>query len=608
MDTFAKRKYLLGAIFVLIALIFIVKLFRIQVIDSSYKQYATRNVLRRVVTYPARGLMYDRNGELLVYNKAAYDLLVTPRELEAFDTTSLCIILEIEKEELSKGIRKAKRYSRYKPSVIVKQLSQEIYAVLQEKLYKYPGFFVQTRTLREYPFNTAAHALGYVGEVSRAAIKRDPYYFQGDYMGILGLEKAYEKELRGRKGINFFLVDVHNRIKGSYREGREDTTAVIGKNITTTIDAELQSYAEYLMQNKKGSIVVIEPATGEVLTFVSAPTYDPSLLVGRARGANFQKLRNDTLEPIFNRAIRAAYPPGSTFKLLNGLIALHEGTLTDHTKYSCSGKSSRPIRCTHDHITPIGLRDAVRESCNPFFWNTFNSIIRKYPTSAEGFNVWRQHLLNFGLGQKLLTELADEKAGNIPKDSYYSHYYGKGGWTSMTIRSLAIGQGELLLTPFQLANVAALFANRGLYISPHFVRSVWTQGEEQVPLSYEKHESGIDSTYFELLIDGMQAVVEETNLRYHTKVDSIVICGKTGTVQNPHGSDHSVFIAFAPKENPQISVSVYVEHGVWGSRYAAPIASLIIEKYLNGDVKGRRKTVVEDKMVNANLLNPNQPK
>lgn len=607
MDTFAKRKYLLGAIFVLIALIFIVKLFRIQVIDSSYKQYATRNVLRRVVTYPARGLMYDRNGELLVYNKAAYDLLVTPRELEAFDTTSLCTILEIEKEELNEGIRKAKRYSRYKPSVIVKQLSQEIYAVLQEKLYKYPGFFVQTRTLREYPFNTAAHALGYVGEVSRAAIERDPYYFQGDYMGILGLEKAYEKELRGRKGINFFLVDVHNRIKGSYREGREDTTAVIGKNITTTIDAELQSYAEYLMQNKKGSIVVIEPATGEVLTFVSAPTYDPSLLVGRARGKNFQKLANDTLEPIFNRAIRATYPPGSTFKLVNALIGLHEGTLNHQTRYSCSGRSSLPIRCTHDHLTPIGIRNAIRESCNPFFWNTFSSILRKYPTSEEGFNAWRQHLLNFGFGQKLVNELTDEKSGNVPSSSYYNKIYGKRRWNAMTVRSLAIGQGELLLTPFQLANMAAILGNRGYYISPHLVKSVWSNEYDSQLINYKKNETGIDSEKFDMIIDGMQAVIEESNTRYNTKLDTITICGKTGTVQNPHGSDHSVFIAFAPKDNPQIAISVYVEHGVWGSRYAAPIASLMIEKYLTGTVSGWR-TTIEEKMVNANLLNPNQPK
>ena len=606
MDTFAKRKYLLGAVFILIALVFIVKLFRLQVLDSSYKQYATRNVLRPEITYPARGLMYDRNGELLVYNKAAYDLLVTPRELETFDTTRLCSILEIEKEKLVEGIKKAKRYSFYKPSVVVKQLPQETYAVLQEKLYKYPGFFVQTRTLREYPHNTAAHALGYVGEVDRAAMERDPYYSQGDYIGILGLEKAYEKELRGRKGINFFLVDVHNRIKGSYREGRNDTVALIGKNLTTTLDAGLQSYAEYLMQNKKGSIVAIEPATGEVLTFVSSPTYNPSLLVGRARGENFQKLANDTLEPIFNRAIRATYPPGSTFKMVNALIALHEGTLNHHTRYACSGTSSVPIRCTHAHFSPIGIRNAIRESCNPFFWNTFSSIIRKYPTSAEGFNVWRQHLINFGFGQKLADELADELPGNVPTAAYYNSIYGERRWNALTIRSLAIGQGELLLTPFQLANLAALLGNRGYYITPHLVRSVWSSESDVRLIDYPKNETGIKPETFDLIIDGMLAVVEESNTRYNTRLDTITICGKTGTVQNPHGSDHSVFIAFAPKENPQIAISVYIEHGVWGSRYAAPIASLVIEKYLTGTISGLRKNV-EERMVNANLLNPNQP-
>ncbi len=607
MDTFAKRKYLLGAIFILVALIFIVKLFRLQVIDSSYKQYATKNVLRRVVTYPARGLMYDRNGKLLVYNKAAYDLLVTPRELEVFDTTALCAMLDIEKEELIKGINRAKKYSRYKSSVVVKQIAQETYAVLQEKLYKYPGFYVQTRTLREYPYNTAAHALGYVGEVNQSMINSDPYYSQGDYIGILGLEKAYEKELRGRKGINFFLVDVHNRIKGPYREGRNDTLALIGSNITTTLDADLQAYAEYLMQNKKGSVVAIEPATGEVLAFLSAPTYNPSLLVGRARGDNYQKLANDTLQPIFNRAIGASYMPGSTFKLVNALIGLHEGVLNEYTKHACSGTVSRPIRCTHEHISPIGVRNAIRESCNPFFWNTFSSIFQKYPTAREGFNVWKDHLQHFGLGQRIGVGVVGENGGNVPKDSYYDHYYGKGRWNAMTVRSMAIGQGELLITPFQLANLAAIIANKGYYVAPHLVRSIWINENNQQVIDYPKNETGFSSETFDMVIDGMQAVVEESNVRYNTKLDTITICGKTGTVQNPHGSDHSVFIAFAPKENPQIALSVYVEHGVWGSRYAAPIASLLIEKYLKGEVTGWRKDIVEEKMANANLLNPIQP-
>ncbi len=607
MDNYSKRKYLIGAIFILVALVFSIRLFRLQVVNNDYKQYATRNVLRRIVTYPARGLIYDRNGALLVYNKASYDLLVTPREVSAFDTTAFCDILEIQKDELITGLNKAKKYSRYKPSVIIKQLSPESYAVLQEKLFRFPGFFVQTRTLREYPQKTAAHVLGYVGEVNSSKIQKDPYYARGDYIGITGLENAYEEELRGQKGVNFQLVDVHNRLKGKYRDGKSDTLAVLGKNLVTTLDADLQAYAEHLMDNKKGSVVAIEPATGEVLAFLSAPTYDPSLLVGRARGANYQKLAQDTLKPIFNRAIRAAYPPGSTFKLFNALIALEENTINLQTHFSCNGPLSRPIRCTHNHISPISVRNAIRESCNPFFWNTFNSIMRKYPRADEGYKVWREHLISCGLSQRLGTELSNELPGNIPEVGYYNHYYGEGHWNGLTIRSMAIGQGELLITPFQLANMAATIANRGYYITPHFVKSVWSIENEPKDLNFERHVTTIDPEHFEVVIEGMQAVVEESNTRYYSKLDSIIICGKTGTVQNPHGSDHSVFIAFAPKENPQIAISVYVENGVWGARYAAPIASLIIEKYLNDSIAPRRISI-ETRMHEANLLNSFQPK
>ena len=607
MDNYSKRKYLLGTIFIIVALIFVGRLFRLQVLDTNYKQYATKNVLRRVITYPARGLIYDRNGELLVYNKASYDLLVTPREVSAFDTTSFCDMLNIEKKELIASLNKAQKYSSYKPSVIIKQLSPENYAVLQEKLFHFPGFFVQTRTLREYPQKTAAHVLGYVGEVDRSKIQKDSYYSQGDYIGVIGLERAYEEALRGQKGVSFQLVDVHNRIKGNYRDGKSDTVAILGKNLTTTIDADLQAYAEYLMQNKKGSVVAIEPATGEVLAFLSAPTYDPSLLVGRARGVNYQKLAADTLKPIFNRAIQAAYPPGSTFKLMNALIALQEHTITEQTEFTCQGPLSHPIRCTHNHLTPISLRNAIRESCNPFFWNTFNSIMRKYPRTDQGYEVWRNHLMSFGLGQRLGTELKSELSGSIPKGSYYNYYYGENHWNALTIRSMAIGQGELLITPFQLANLAVTIANRGYFYTPHLVKSIWSIKEKPETLKFERHQTTIDPEHFNVVVEGMQAVVEESNTRYYTKLDSITICGKTGTVQNPHGSDHSVFIAFAPKENPKIAISVYVENGVWGARYAAPIASLIIEKYLTDSIAPRRISL-EKRMHDANLLNSIQPK
>ena len=607
MNNFSKRKYLLSAIFILIALIFTIKLFRLQVINNSYKQYATRNVLRRVITYPARGLVYDRNGKLLVYNKASYDLLVTPRELSAFDTTSFCHILDIEKAELVAELTKAKKYSRYKPSVIIKQLSPENYAVLQEMLFRFPGFFVQTRTLREYPEKTAAHVLGYVGEVKRSTIEKDQYYTPGDYIGITGLEKAYEKELRGQKGVSFQLVDVHNRIKGNYNEGKNDTAAIIGQNLISTIESDLQRYAEELMQNKRGAVVAIEPKTGEILCFYSGPSYDPNLLVGRKRSGNYNILLNDTLKPLTNRAISAAYSPGSTFKTMNALIALQEGVINDYTSVVCHGTASSPLRCTHNHETPITLKGAIRESCNPFFWNTFRLIIGKYPTAEEGFKKWRSHVLSFGLGQTLGTEFWGQSKGNIPKSTYYDRFYGQHHWNALTVRSLAIGQGEVILTPLQMANMTAVIANRGYYIEPHLIKAISEKEGATRELDFERKNSTIDSAYFKNVIEGMQQVIELTNARYTTFVDGIEICGKTGTIENTHGSDHSAFIAFAPKDDPQIAISVYVENGVWGSRYAAPIGSLIIEKYLNDSIATHRLPI-EEKMKNANLLNPIQPK
>lgn len=608
MDKFARRKYILGAIFVVIVLIFIIRLFTLQVLDSSYKQYATQNVLRRVINYPARGLIYDRNGKLLVYNKAAYDLLVTPREMTSFDTTQFCEILKIEKAELIDGLNKAKKYSRYKPSVVIKQLSPEGYAVLQEKLFKFPGFFVQSRTLREYPQKIAAHMLGYVGEVDRSAIQKDKYYSQGDYIGVTGLERAYEKELRGRKGVNFFLVDVHNRMKGAYLEGRSDTVAVLGQNLVSTIDSELQRYAEQLMQNKRGAVVAIEPKTGEILSFYSGPSYDPNLLVGRERSANYQILLRDTLKPLTNRAISAAYSPGSTFKTLNALIALQEGVISEQTAVTCNGTASSPIRCTHFHESPISLKGAIRESCNPYFWNTFRATIQKYRKAEDGYNAWRSHVLSFGLGEPLGTEFFGQSSGNIPASSYYDRYFGKNRWNALTVRSLSIGQGEIILTPLQLANLAAVIANRGYYIEPHLIRSVSEKEGETHRLAFQRKNTTVAPEHFETVIEGMQQVVDLTNTRYTAHVNGIEICGKTGTIQNPHGSDHSAFIAFAPKDDPKIAIAVFVEFGVWGARHAAPIASLLIEKYLNDSIGSPSRKLLEQRMFDSNLLNPNQPK
>ncbi|WP_423130543.1 penicillin-binding protein 2 [Gaoshiqia sp. Z1-71] len=608
MDKFAKRKYILAAIFLAVAVVFILKLFSLQVLESSYKQYATRNVLRRVINYPARGLIYDRNGKLLVYNKAAYDLLVTPRELTTFDTTGLCSILKIDKSELIDGINKAKKYSRYKPSVIVKQISPEVYAVLQEKLFKYPGFFAQSRTLREYPQKIAAHMLGYVGEVDKAAIEKDPYYAQGDYIGITGLERTYEKELRGTKGVNFFMVDVHNRIKGAYREGKSDTISVLGKNLISTIDADLQLYAEQLMQNKRGAVVAIEPQTGEILCYYSGPAYDPNLLVGRERSANYQILLGDTLKPLTNRAISAAYSPGSTFKTLNALIALEEGTINEQTSVSCHGTVSSPIRCTHSHESPISLKSAIRESCNPYFWNTFRSIISKYPTAEQGYNKWQSHIKSFGLGETLGNEFYGQSTGNIPNSSYYDRYFGQKRWNALTIRSLSIGQGEIIITPLQMANMVTVIANRGYYIEPHLIRSVADKDGTVNQLQFERKNATVSADHYETVIEGMQQVIDFTNTRYTAHVDGISICGKTGTIQNAHGSDHSAFIAFAPKDDPKIAIAVFIEFGVWGARHAAPVASLIIEKYLTGTITANNRKLTEQRMLDANLLNPIQPK
>ncbi len=587
------------AIFLVVGLIFILKLFNIQVLDSDYKEYATNNVLREVVQYPARGLIYDRNGKLIVYNKPAYDLLITPREVKDFDTTYFCQLLEITKEDLIAEIQKAKKYSYYKPSILIKQISPENFAILQEQLYKFSGFHTQSRTLREYSNPVAAHVLGYVSEVNANDIEKDNYYKSGDYIGASGLERTYEKQLRGTKGIKKQLVDVHNRTQGSFRNGREDTPATIGKDINSSIDLDLQIYAEKLLENKIGSVVAIEPSTGEILAMVSSPVYNPGLLVGRVRGANYTKLVADTLKPLFNRALLAEYPPGSTFKIMNVLIALHEQTINLNTRFSCAGPASVPIRCTHNHVSPLGPVQAIKESCNPFLWNTFRSIIDKYDTPAEGFSSWKEYVQSFGMGKKLGSDLEFENEGNVPTEEYYNRFFGAGHWNALTIRSLAIGQGELGITPLQLANYCAAIANRGYYYIPHVVKKI--EDEEISEDFATKIYTNISVEHFEPVIEGMQRVVETTNAASLMRIPGIEMCGKTGTVQNPHGEDHSAFMAFAPKENPKIAISVYVENSGFGATYAAPIASLLVEKYLKGEINQSRSWV-EKRMLDIDLI------
>lgn len=608
MDTFSKRKFIIAGIMLGVGIIFILRLFTIQITNKTYKQFATRNVLRKETIFPARGLIYDRHNELMVYNKASYDLLVIPREVKPFDSTELCSIIQMDRQELRDAIKKAKLFSYYKPSIVVGQISPRVYAPLQEKLYKYPGFFVQSRTLREYPSKSAAQVLGFVGEVNQRMIDNDNYYRSGDYIGVSGLEKTYEKELRGIKGVKNSMVDVHNRIKGKYNNGEADTTAILGQNLITGLDAELQAYAELLMTNKKGAIVAIEPATGEIILMVSAPSYDPNLLVGRERSANYNILDRDSVfKPMWNRAIIGRYSPGSTFKLANALIALQVHAVSPSDRFSCSGPGSTPIKCTHHHVSPIAMREGIRESCNPYFWNVFRSIIGHASSAEKGYENWRNLVMTFGFGQKLGPELSSEVKGNIPEPSYYDKYFGKNRWNSMTIRSLAIGQGEILVTPLQMANMAATIANRGYYITPHLVKAIQDTNRVYRELKFEKNITPFNPEHFEIVIEGMQAVIEETRLSLSVKSDNFTICGKTGTVQNPHGADNSAFVAFAPRVDPKIAIAVYIENAGFGATYAAPIAGLILEKFMSDSIAPRRKEL-EQKLIETNLLNVVQTK
>lgn len=589
-DRYANRKYFLMALVLLAALILIARLFYIQIVDKTYRVSAANNALRPVTQYPARGLIYDRNGKLLVYNQAAYDLLVIPVQTSAFDTTRFNEILGITMDDFKARMKAAVSYSRRAPSVFMKMISSETYAILQEELYRFPGFYVQPRTLRKYTRPVAAHLLGYVGEVDNKLIAKDKYYRSGDYIGVSGIEKSYEEQLRGRKGVNIFLVDVHNNIKGSYADGRYDTVAIPGTNLWSTIDLALQEYGERLMQNKTGSIVAIEPSTGEILTLVSSPTYDPSLLVGRVRSENFAALQADTVKPLFDRALMASYPPGSTFKIMNGLIGLQENVIRSTSLFSCNygyHAGSLTVGC-HSHASPLNLPQAVAQSCNSWFCNAFRNILENpaYESVQDAFDKWREHLVAFGFGNKMGIDLPNELSGNIPTRSYYDRYYGKDRWRALTVISLAIGQGEIGATPLQMANMTAIIANRGSFYIPHVIKKIGDDGAPS-PLYTQKYITGISPDNFQPVIEGMEGAVNggPGSTARGARLDSIIICGKTGTAQNPHGKDHSIFVAFAPRDDPKIAIAVYVENAGFGSTFAAPIASLMIEKYLTGDIK-----------------------
>ncbi len=606
---FDKRKYTIAGGLMLLVLIYAIRLFNLQILSDEYKAYADSNAFFRKTIYPSRGMIYDRNDKLLVYNQPAYDLMLVMREVDDFDTLSLCNILDITIEDFRKRITDIKNkrlnpgYSSYTPQTFISQLSTEEYGLVQEKLYSFPGFFVQNRTIRQYEYLTAPHILGNVREVSRTDITNDPFYRQGDYTGDMGVEKAYEKYLRGEKGVEILLRDAHGRIKGKYHNGLYDEKPQKGRDLKLTIDVDLQQYAESLMVDKIGAVVAIEPKTGEILAMVSAPTFDPSRLVGRARGSNYLELTRDELRPLYDRAISASYPPGSTFKVAQGLMFLEDGAMTEHTPVSCHNGyvvGRFKLGC-HPHSSPITLGPALATSCNAYFCAGFRRMLdnrEKYPTILDGMNKWRDYMVSMGFGYKLGIDLPSESRGFIPNANYYSNVFGTSRWRSLNVVSISIGQGEVLSTPLQIANLGASIANKGFFVTPHVVKSI---EDTLLQKDYiDRHYTMVDSKHYDIMVESMREAVLNGTCRIGA-IEGIEICGKTGTAQNPHGRDHSVFMGFAPKEDPEIAIAVYVENAGFGATYGVPIGSLVIEKYLNDTISTSRKWL-EDRMLTSSTL------
>ena len=604
-----KRKYVIGGLLIVLAVIYIFRLLELQVFETKYKENADSNAFLRKTVYPSRGQMFDRNGNLVVYNKPAYDVMIIPREIGDFDTLDLCSTLRISKEELRgyfedmRNPRKNPGYSSYTQQVLITHISAEDYGRLQEKLYRFPGFFIQKRILREYAYEVGANFLGNIREVNRRDIENDDYYRPGDYTGDLGIEKSYEYFLRGVKGQEILIRDAYGRIKGRYENGAKDVAPVSGKDLKLSIDIKLQEYGEKLMQGKIGAIVAIEPATGEILALVSSPTYNPKELVGRERGKNYRALVNDPYKPLYDRSIMAAYPPGSTFKPTQGLIFRQEGIIDLSTAYPCyHGYINGGLRVgCHGHESPITLKPAIRTSCNAYFcWGFKNMIDRrsKYGSPANAFEVWKNYMVDLGYGYKLGVDLPGESRGFIPNSKFYSKIYGENRWSANTIISVAIGQGEILATPLQIANLCATVANRGYYVKPHIVKEI---ADTVIAEEYRvKHVSRIRSEYFEEIAEGMRMAVVGGTCR-NAQFPGYEVCGKTGTAQNPHGKDHSSFMGFAPMTDPKIAICVYVENGGWGATYGVPIGGLMMEMYLNGTIAPERK-YIEDRILQSNTI------
>jgi penicillin-binding protein 2 len=605
----AKRQYVIGGFIVIIAIIYVIRLFNLQVMEAKYKDSADSNAFLRKAVYPSRGIIYDRDGRLVVYNQPAYDVMIIPRDIREFDTIDFCNAVNITPGDLVRRMtdmrdkRRNPGWSPYSPQKLLSHLSSEEYGRLQEKLYRFPGFYIQKRILREYNYNCASNVLGNIREVAPADMEKDPYYMRGDYMGDIGVEHTYERFLRGVKGTEVLMRDALGRIQGRYEDGALDREAIAGKNIKLSLDIELQQYAESLMVNKKGAVVAIEPSTGEVLCLVTAPTYDPTLLVGRERGNNYNKLMQDLDKPLLNRAIQATYPPGSTFKPTQGLIYLQEGIITPSTPFPCYHGfilGRLKVGC-HGHGSPLPLKPALQTSCNAYFCWGLRAMIdkkSKYGSVANAFEIWKNHMVAQGYGYKLGIDLPGEYRGFIPNVEYYNKRYGDGHWSAATVISIAIGQGEILATPLQIANLSATIANRGHYITPHVVKEIQ---DTVVPGEFlERHDTSIDRRWYEEVAEGMRMAVTGGTCRLANLPD-IEVCGKTGTAQNPHGRDHSAFMGFAPYHQPKIAVAVYVENAGFGATFGVPIGSLVMEKYLRGHIPPERK-YLEERMLQSNTI------
>ena len=599
------RKILLPAVIIITSIILIARIFYLQVIDENLKLQSENNAIKKVFDFPERGYIYDRNGKLLVANQPSYDIMVVPREIKDIDTTEFCSLLHISKVDFIKKVEKARVYSPMLPSVFLSQLNKAEYAAFQEKERKFEGFYTQKRSLRDYQVKEGANIFGFITQVNEAILKKNKYYNSGDLIGKQGVEQQYEEILRGVKGVKYLLRDKHNKIIGPYKEGKFDTIAQQGKDLTLTIDQALQQYGTELMINKRGGIVAIEPKTGEILALVSAPTYDPALLVGRQRSKNFTALYNDSIsKPLYDRSLQATYPPGSPFKIVTGLIGLQEEVIDEQTTFYCNHgfNFGRFMKC-HCGLHTLQLNNGTYKSCNTYFGNTYKRTIEKYKDSYYSVDNWANHVKSFGLGQFLGTDMPIGAKGLVPDSKLYKRAYNGAKIRSSYIISNSIGQGEVLTSPIQLANMMAAVANEGYYFTPHIVKKI--KGQSLDKKYTTKHYTTIDKQYFQPIIQGMEDVYN-FGTASGLRVEGIKICGKTGTAENKirvagktyQLKDHSIFVAFAPRENPKIALAVFIENGYWGSRWAGPIATLMIEKYLNGKIS--RKDL-ETRMLNGSI-------